>query len=195
MLCRLAEWQKLHTSLYHLQTNRHYECFNHTLINMLGTLPPNKKYRWRDMIPMLVHVYNCTRSPAMGFSLYYLLYGWKPWLPVNLYFGTQRADMNATISTKFVQQLLERLKSGYKIAQHVIEKENKRHKWNYDHKVRCTQLGEGNLVLLERMAFKGKHKIKDHWEKTIYHVEGQPYVGSLISGTPVAGEGKVKIVH
>ena len=52
--------------------------------------------------------------------------GQKPQLPVNLYFGTQRGDMNATTSTKFVQQLSERLKWVYKTAQHVIEKENKR---------------------------------------------------------------------
>ena len=62
---------------------------------MLGTLPPNKKSSWRDMVPMLVHAYTCTRSTAMGFSPYYL------------YFGTQRADINAITSSKFVQQLRE----------------------------------------------------------------------------------------
>ena len=55
------------------------------------------------MVPMLVHVYNCTRSIAMGLSPYYLIYGHNPWLPVDLYFGTQRKDMNATTSTKFGQ--------------------------------------------------------------------------------------------
>ena len=56
------------------------------------------------------------------------MYGQKPWLLVNLYFATQQADMNATTSTKFVQQLHERLTWAYKTAQHVIEKENERHK-------------------------------------------------------------------
>ena len=50
------------------------------------------------------------------------------------------------------------------------------------------------MVLLKRIAFKGKHKIQDCWEKTIYHVEGQPHAGLLVFRiTPVAGEGKVKI--
>ena len=88
---------------------------------------------------MLVHVYNCTRSTATGFSSYYLMYGQKPWLLVNLYFGTHKADMNATTSIKFGQQLCERLKWTYKTAQHVIEKENKNHKKNYNHKIWCTQ--------------------------------------------------------
>ena len=71
---------------------------------MLATLPPNKKSSLRDMVPTPVHVYNCTRSTATWFSPYYLLYGWKPQLPVDVYFGTQKVDMNATTSIKFVQQ-------------------------------------------------------------------------------------------
>ena len=52
------------------------------------------------------------------------------------------------------------------------------------------------MVLLKRTAFKGKHEIQDHWEDTIYHVEGQPYVGlPVLRNVPVAGEGKVKIVY
>ena len=35
----------------------------------------------------------------------------------------------------------------------------------------------GDLALLRRMTFKGKHKIQDHWEDTIYHVERQPNAG------------------
>ena len=103
--------------------------------------------------------------------------------------------MNVTNCTKFVQQLHERLKWAYKTTQHIIEKENKILKQNYDNKVRCTQLGLGDMVL-KRMAFKSKHKIHDHYEKTIYCVEGQQHVGLLVFRiTPVAGEGKVKIVH
>ena len=72
-----------------------------------------------------------------------------------------------------MQLLQEQLKWASKTVQHVIEKENKRHKQNYDHNIRCTQLGVGDMVLHKRTAFKGKHKIQDHWEDTIYHVEEQ----------------------
>ena len=92
--------------------------------------------------------------------------------------------------------MCERLKWAYKTAQNVIEKENKRHKWNYDHKVRWIQLGMDDLVLLRRTAFKGQHKVKDHWEDTIYHVEGKPYAGlTVFKIAPAAGEGKLKVVH
>ena len=74
-LCKLAKVQILCASPYHSQTNGQCKCFNHALINKLGTIPPNKKSHWRDMVPVLVHVYNCTRSTATGFSQYYLMYG------------------------------------------------------------------------------------------------------------------------
>ena len=110
----LAKVSKIHTGPYHPHKRGQCECFNHTLINLLGTLPPSKKSSWRDMVPMLVYAYNCTKNTATGFSPYYLMYGQKPWLPVILYFDTQRADMNANTSTKFIQQLHERLKWAHK---------------------------------------------------------------------------------
>ena len=33
----------------------------------------------------------------------------------------------------------------------------------------------GDKVLLRCTAFKGKHKIQDHWEHTIYGVIEQPF--------------------
>ena len=92
--------------------------------------------------------------------------------------------MNGATSTKFVQQLCERLKWAYKTVQYVIEKENQRHKWNYDHKIECTQLGVHDQVLLKRTAFKGKHKIQDHWENIMYCVKGNHAMGCQISGSP-----------
>ena len=93
-------------------------------------------------------------------------------------------------------QLHERLNWVYKTAQQVTEKENQRHKWNYNHKIRCTHLGVCDKVLLKRTAFIGKYKIQDHCEVTIYCVEGQPYAGLLaFKIVPVAGESKMKIMH
>ena len=77
------------------------------------------------MVSTPVHLYNCTRSNATGFSPYYLMYGQKPRLPVDLYFGTQKVDVNAITSTKFVQQLCERLKWAYKTAQQITEEETR----------------------------------------------------------------------
>ena len=59
-LCELMGVQKIWTSPYHPETNGQCERFNSTLINMLGTLPKEKKSEWKSHIETLVHAYNCT---------------------------------------------------------------------------------------------------------------------------------------
>ena len=83
-LCEIAQVKKIRTSGYHPQTNGQCECFNDTLINMLGTLPEKLKSTWREQVPTLVHAYNCTRNNATGFSPYYLMCGRKPCLPIDI---------------------------------------------------------------------------------------------------------------
>ena len=75
------------------------------------------------MVPTLVHAYNCTRCTATGFSPYYLMYGQKPQLLVDLYFGTQNADMNTATSTSAT--VMCKTEMGLKTAQHCIEKETR----------------------------------------------------------------------
>ena len=54
----------------------------------------------------------------------------------------------------------------------------------------------GYKVLHKRTGFNGKHKIQDCREDTVYHVEGQPYAKlPVFKIIPVAGEGKVTILH
>ena len=83
-LCELAKVKKIRMSGYHPQTNGQCECFNATLINMLGTLPEKPKCTWREQVPTLVHAYNCTRNNVTEFSLYYLMFGRKPHLPIDI---------------------------------------------------------------------------------------------------------------
>ena len=59
-LCKLMGTKKHRTSLHHPQTNDQSKRFNSTLINMLGTLPPECKSDWKSSIGVLVHAYNCT---------------------------------------------------------------------------------------------------------------------------------------
>ena len=83
--------------------------FNATLINMLGTLPEKPKSTWREQVPTLVHAYNCTRNNKTDFSLYNLMFGCKPCLPIDILFGTNTADLKGNTSTKYVENLKQRI--------------------------------------------------------------------------------------
>ena len=105
-LCELAQ-VKIKTSSYHPQTNGQCKHCNATLINMLGTLPEKPKSTWREQVLMLVHAYNCTRNNATDFSLYYLMFGRKPCLPIDIFFGTNIAELKGNTSTKYVKNLIQ----------------------------------------------------------------------------------------
>ena len=104
-LCELMGVQKIWTSPYHLQTNGQCERFNSTLINMLGTLPKEKKSEWQNHVGTLVHGYNCTRNSATGFSPYYLMFGRQPHLPVDVALGLAPCTIMEPNTTKFIRKL------------------------------------------------------------------------------------------
>ena len=126
-LCEITQVKKIQTSGYHLQTNGQCEHFNATLINMLGTLPEKPKSTWREQVPTLVHAYNCTRNNAVGFSPYYLMFGCKPCLPIDLIFGSNIADLKGS-SINYIENLKKRMAWAYQTANDVIKKEQERNK-------------------------------------------------------------------
>ena len=115
-LCEIAQVKKIRMSGYHPQTNGQCEHFNATLISMLGTLA--KK---------LIHAYNCTRNSATRFSPYYLMFGCKPHLPIDLIFGTNLTDLKGNHST-YIENLKKRITWAYETANDVIQKEQERNK-------------------------------------------------------------------
>ena len=122
--------------------------------------------------------------------------GRKPRLAVDLNMGTNLPEYGPSSSLKYVTDLQRRLTWAHKLAQKQMEKEANKAKKYYDRKVRCSQISPGDLVLVKRMAFKGKHKIQDRWEHNVYEVlescRGSPLVFRVQRED---GEGDVRILH
>ena len=137
-LCELAQVKKIRTMGYHPQINGKCGHFNATLINVLGTLPEKPKSTWMAQVPTLVHTYNCTRKNATDFSLYYLMFGRKPCLPIDILFGTNTSKLKGNTNTYYVKDLKQRIQRAYQTAHKVVKKEQEWNKWHYDQKVRCT---------------------------------------------------------
>ena len=124
------------------------------------------------------------------------MFGWKPCLPIDILFGMNTDDLKGNTSTKYVENLKPRIEWAYKTANEVVKKEQEWNKQHYDHKFRCTQLKVGDKVLLKCTAFKGKHKIRDRWENTIFEVVEQPLGKILVFKIKSAeGDDKMKVVH
>ena len=194
-LCKLTGIKKLRITPYRPQTNGQCEKYNSTLINMIGMLPSEIKYNWQDHVNMLVHAYNCMDSTATKFSLYYLMFGREPNLPIDIEFGVKIPDLVATSTRNYVEKLWRRLAWAFKKAQEINLKERKRNKWNYNRKVRCSKIEKGDKVLVRQKAFKGKHKIQDKWEEDVYIVISQPIHNCPVFKVQNERSGKTKILH
>ena len=87
-MCSLLGVEKIRTTPYHPQTNGSAERIHQTLQRMIGKLDPEKRRKWLAHIGSIIIAYNSTRSLVTGYSPYYLMFGLRPRLPIDLLFPT-----------------------------------------------------------------------------------------------------------
>ena len=178
-MCKILSVKKLQTMPYHPHTNGLVERLHQTIMRMIGKLGKDKKADWPRHLAEIVHPYNATHSAVTGYSLHYLMFGWRPRLPVDFYFLTFRsteAPMREA-STKHVDQYIvsvwDQLRTALQEAQTQSTAEAHQQQWYFDHKIGTVNLKPGNLVLVKANAFKGKRKIWDRWEEETCEVVHQ----------------------
>ena len=194
-LCLLSQVNKLRTTPYRPQTNGSCERFNRTLISIVGTLLDEHKSCWVQHVPTLVHAYNCTRNNATGYSPYYLLYGHKPLLPIDIEFGVKFPEVSDSITMNYVKKLKNRLEWTYRKAADNSRKENQRAKFNFNKSVQCSKLEVGDIVMVRAVGFRGKHKITDRWEDNLYKVLSQREDGLPVFQVQNLSMGQEKTLH
>ncbi|XP_041367000.1 uncharacterized protein LOC121381719 [Gigantopelta aegis] len=149
------------------------ERFNRTLLDMLGTLDPEKKVDWKNHVAPLVHAYNCNRHDSTGYAQFFLMFGRNPRLPVDVALGLEPMQDKKNLH-EYTSALRQRLQESYRLASKAAEHSRQHQKKGYDVRVRGSILQPGNRVLVRRLAFDGKHKIADRWEEEPYLIQDQP---------------------
>ena len=194
-LCKLAQVEKvIHTTPYHSMTNGQCERFNSTLCNMLGTLPEKEKADWK------AHLSNsCLQlhsTPSTTYSPYFLMFERQPWLPIDFELGLPIDVLGDNCSkTRYVHKLKQRLNYAYKRAKEMSQKQAQKYKLSYDKKLKGTQLQIDDLVLVKRVAWKGRHKIQNKWEPEVYVVLEQPNKSVTVYKVKPVGNGKERVLH
>ena len=193
--CDLLGVEKSRTTAYHPQTNGQCERFNRTLLAMLGTLDPADKTRWSKKLKALVWSYNATRHRVTGFSPHFLFFGWSPRLPVDVELGLPqpRGWQKEGTKSKWLQDHRRQMAWATEVARRARESESRRSKQRYDVKVRGYTLHPGDLCLVRKRKFEGKHKIADRWEPGTYTVVTRAKGALVYEVEPVDGGPRLKL--
>ena len=195
-MCSLFGIEKIRTTRYHPQTNGSAERVHQTLQRMIGKLDPEKRRKWPAHIGSIIIAYNSTRSLVTRYSPYYLMFGWRPRLPIDLLFPTHWTQMLTHTIDEYVASLYDRLRECLAIAQDCAVKEAQRQKRLYDCKVGAVELRPGDYVLVRLDAFRGqRRKLKNWWGDDLHTV-----VTRVADGIPAYvvknnHTGKKKVVH
>ena len=155
-LCSLLEIQKSKTTPYCPQSNGKVERMHQTLIRMTGKLPYQRKVNWPVHLPEVIQAHNGTQFTTMGYSPHYLMFGWRPRFPINLYFPTLRGETEKFHVNSYVPDIWKHLEQALEIAQKHNKNEALQQKHYFDHLTGIVVLRPGDIVLLHTNSFVGK---------------------------------------
>lgn len=169
-MLKVAGVEKSRTTPYHPMGNGHVERFNRTLGNMVRALPPRSKTKWPQMLRSLTFAYNCTIHETTGFPPFFLMFGRTPRLPVDVMFDSVLLDEDVVDLDAYVKSLREVLKEAILLAQQHAEKQQKHQADFYNRKSKGQSVEVGDRVLLANKGERGKKKLADRWESTVFLV-------------------------
>ncbi|XP_077091870.1 protein NYNRIN-like [Siphateles boraxobius] len=192
-LLKLAGIEKSHTTAYHPMGNGGTERFNRTLGSMLRSLPLKEKHKWPEQIQTLTFAYNATVHETTGYAPFQLMFGRIPKLPVDVMFGQVLHDPVIVDHGSYAKTLMSYLHEAARIAQKHTEKEQKKQAKGYNRKVKGTCLNIGDRVLLSNKSERGKKKLADKWDPTVYTVKDRNLQTNIYK--LIDEEGKSKVVH
>ena len=121
---------------------------------MIGKQDPEKQHKWKSHLGSVLIAYNATRSLVTGYSPYFLMFGHRPHLPIDLLFPTAMQQGSTRTIDDYVLSLYERLKEALPVA-----------------RAGAVELQPGDKVLVKLDAFHSwRQKLKNRWSGDLHTV-------------------------
>ena len=121
------------------------ERFNKTLCNLFKSVDYEKRRMWPDFL-----FHNTTPHSITGIAPFVLMFGRQPTIPLDHLLNNTKGDWD--------QNQVETLQRAHRLATSRTTKSRASDKRRWDRKALAKP-----LVLLKRCAFRGRHKLKDHF--------------------------------
>ena len=143
-------------------------------------MDPEKRAKLTSHLGPILIAHNATWSLITAYLPYFLMFGRRPRLPVDLLFPTMRRDDNTWTTDEYVTSLYDKLKLALASGRDTAILETQRQKWHYNRKAGAVELHPGDKVLVKPDAFRGQwQKLKNRWGDTLYTV-----VKHVVDGIP-----------
>ena len=142
-----------------------------------------------------MHAYNCTKNNATDCSPYYLMYGQKPRLAIDIRFGLASTQAEECSHNKFLAKHNAQLRWCYELVNLQQCKTSTHHKQWYDKKMRASMPELGDHCLVRQKEFGSKHKIGDFWENNKYVLVEWQLNLPVYTIKSWQGEGWTQVVH
>ena len=146
-ICKIMNIHKSHTTPYHPQGDGLVERFNRTLLDMLATTSHKHPLDWEEHIRKVCMAYNTNVQATTGYSPFYLMFGRKARLPVDIMFPTEKPATNVSYGeyAKAMRETME--KAFHTVHEHVGDKQEQQKEF-YDQKCHGKPFQTGDLVYL-----------------------------------------------
>ena len=97
-LCSVLQIEKSRTTPYHLQGDELVERSNCTLLSMLSTVVDGHPQTWESYLRAVSMAYNTSIQPTTGYSPFFLMFGRKARLPIDIVYDNLPVDSFVNIS-------------------------------------------------------------------------------------------------
>ena len=145
-LCNVLQIQKSRTTPYNPQADGLVERSNRTLLSMLSIVVDEHPQTWESHLRAVCMAYNTSIQPTTGYSPFFLMFGRKARLPIDIMYGTGQAD-NFSVD-RFVNDVSVVLENAYHHVRNTMGFKQDRQKELYDRKRHGEFYQAGGLVWL-----------------------------------------------
>ena len=89
---------------------------NQTVLSMLPTLPEKYKSSWKNYLSKVIYAYNCTRHSGTGYSPYYVMFGRKPRLPIDLILRSEKDSPPRCNHKEYLETWKKEMEGDFEVA-------------------------------------------------------------------------------